>query len=307
MSSPSVLQSISLVTSQFGDSTGFADVLGDWFRFLGGKPGEVVVVDGGSDHAAQSEYWRLFNARQIDKLQVIHADHQDNRGGKDTCYIQEYNAIAVASNPYILFFHADTLPYREGHADWLAEAVGYLERADVFAITGSSNLPSFHHAAWDEWFFTNKCSLNFALLKRSTMLHAIHDLGYDFILSGFRGENPARATHQDRFWLEVAFEHYMQQHGLFALARVEDPTWTIFHTNINGMPLRRVREDYLKRKNIVPYLNLALCHDARRTLDTRYYGQRPNGRVKRWRIRFGQSAFGPTWRALKQKVVQAVR
>ena len=185
MSSSSVLGDLSLVTSQFGDSTTFAEVLGDWFRFLGGKPGEVVVVDGGSDPAAQAEYWHLFNAKWIDKLQVIHANHPDNQGGKETCYIQEYGAIALATNPYVLFFHSDTLPYREGHADWLEQALGYLERADVFAVTGSVNLPSFHHAAWDGWFFTDKVSMNFALLKRRVLLRAIYEFGDDFILSRF--------------------------------------------------------------------------------------------------------------------------
>jgi len=307
MSSSRALDTISLVTNQFGDSETFADVLGDWFRFLGGKPGEVVVVDCGSDRVTHEEYWRLFNDKQIDKLQVIQSDHADNRGGRETGYIQEYAAITLASNPYILFFHADTLPYREGHADWLAQAVGYLERPDIFAITGSSNFVSFLYAAWDGWFFSNKCSLNFALLKRSACLQAIDDYAGDFVRDGFRGENPAHATLQDRFLIELAFEHYMQQRGLFSLVKTEDPTWTIFHTNVHGTRLSRTREDYLKRKNIAPYLNLALCAEPARTADTRYYGQRSFGWVKRWRIRFGQSALGPPWRALKRNVAKAVR
>ncbi len=307
MSNPTALESVSLVTNQFGDSATFAEVLGDWFRFLGGKPGEVVVVDCGSDRATHEEYWRLFNDKQIDKLQVIQPDHPDNRGGKETGYIQEYAAIALASNPYVLFFHADTLPYREGHADWLEQAIGYLERAEVFAITGSVNLPSFHHAAWDRWFFTDKCSLNFALLKRTTLDGAINEFAGDYILAGFRGKNPAQATYQDRFLLEVACERYMSQHNVFSLVRVEDPTWTIYHTNVHGARLQAVRAEYLKRENIAPYLNLASCTDARRTLDMRYYGQRPPGAVKRLRIRFGQSAAGPSWRALKQNVARRVR
>jgi hypothetical protein len=307
MSSPNPLATLSLVTNQFGDRATFADVLGDWFRFLGGKPGEVVLIDCGSDSTTHQEYWRLFHEKQIDKLQLIQPDHADNRGGKETGYIQEYAAITAASNPYILFFHADTLPYREGHADWLTQAIQYLERADVFAITGGANLPSFHHAAWDGWFFADKCSLNFALLKRSTLLAAIHDFAGDFILSGFRGENPAHATRQDRFLIEVACERYMQQHHLFSLVKIEDATWTIFHTNVHGPRLQTVRADYLQRKNITPFLNLALCTEPARTVDTRYYGQRPLGRVKQLRIRFGKSAAGPTWRALKQNIARTVR
>lgn len=306
-SDPALLDSISLVTNQFGDGAIFADVLGDWFRFLGGKPGEVVVVDCGSDRATHEEYWGLFNEKRIDKLQVIRPDHPDHRGGKETGYIHEYAAIALASNPFLLFFHSDTLPYREGHADWLGQAISFLERTDVFAITGSVNLPSFHHAAWDGWFFSRKCSLNFALVKHKTLLDAIHEFAGDFILSGFRGDNPAHRTGQDRFLIEVACEQYMQRHHLFALVRVEDPTWTIFHTNVHGARLQAVRADYLRRKDIAPYLNLALCTDPARTLETRYYGQRGPGRLMRLRIRFGRSRAGPSWRAFKGRIARRVR
>lgn len=307
MFSTDALARVSLVTNHFGDCETFGGVLGDWFRFLGGKPGEMVVVDCGSDRATREEYWRLFHEKQIDKLQVIQPDHPDNRGGKETGYIQEYAAIALASNPYVLFFHADTLPYREGHADWLPQAIGYLELPEVFAITGSSNLPSFHHAAWDGWFFSEYCSLNFALLKRGTMLRAVHEFAGEFVLGGFRGENPAHGTGQDRFLIELALERYMRQHALFSLVKIEDATWTIFHTNVHGTRLQKVRADYFQRKNIVPYLNLALCTDPARTLDTRYYGQRPFSQVKRWRIRFGKSPVGPPWRALKHNVARVLR
>ena len=124
---------------------------------------------------------------------------------------------------------------------------------------------------------------------------------------GFRGENPAHATHQERYWLEVALERYMQRHNIFALARIEDPTWTIYHTNLYGTRLQAVRADYLRRKNIAPFMNLALCTDPARTLETRYYGQQPPGPVKRLRIRFGRSAAGPSWRAFKQNVARLLR
>lgn len=307
MSSPMALEKVSLVTNQFGDSLTFAAVLGDWFRFLGGKPGEVIVADCGSDDATQAEYRRLVDGNWIDKLLAFQPGSTDQRSNKETGYIQEYAAIAAAGRPYILFFHADTLPYRQGHDDWLEQALAYLERDDVFAVTGSLNLPAFQGAAWEGWFFSNKCSLNFALLKRNTLMRAIHEYAGAFILSGFRGENPAHSTRQDRYLIEVACERYMQQQNMFALTKIEDPTWTIYHTNVHGPRLQIVRADYLKRKNVLPFLNLALCTDVARTLDSRYYGQRPPGAVKRLRIRFGRSAAGRPWRAFKQNVARMVR
>ena len=47
--SMSNLENLSLVTTIFGDGLVIRDILLDWFRFLGGKPGEVVVIDCGSD------------------------------------------------------------------------------------------------------------------------------------------------------------------------------------------------------------------------------------------------------------------
>src|SRR5271168_1513296 len=111
------LKQVSLVAANFGNCESFADVLGDWCNFLGGKPGEVVVVDGGSKLADQQIYWKLFNEGKIDKLQVIRCDRRDN--SKDLCYIQEHAAGAIASNPYLLWFKSDTLPFRKGHENWL--------------------------------------------------------------------------------------------------------------------------------------------------------------------------------------------
>ena len=54
------LSEVSMVTSNFGDAVVFADILQDWFQFLGGKPGEVVVVDCGSDIETHGVYWKLF-------------------------------------------------------------------------------------------------------------------------------------------------------------------------------------------------------------------------------------------------------
>ena len=79
-----------MVTPNFGDAIVFADILQDWFQFLGGKPGEVVVVDCGSDIETHAVYWRLFQEGLIDKLQVIRSNHEDNATGKESGYIKEY-------------------------------------------------------------------------------------------------------------------------------------------------------------------------------------------------------------------------
>lgn len=295
------INQISLVVSNFGDGLVFADILQDWFKFLGGKPGEVVV-DGGSDIETQTVYWNLFQEGLIDKFQVIQSNHEDNEKAK--CYIQEYTAGAIASKPYLLLFKIDTLPYREGHDNWIEEAIEYLDRDDVFAIGGSFNRPAKHHDAWSGWYFSHKCSLNFSLMKRSTFMKSVHEFAGDYIISGFKGENPAQATGQGRFLLEVAFERYIQQHNVYTLCKVEEPTWTIFHTNTHEERLKKTREKYLDRKDIKRYMNQGLSEKKVNyaLLSEYYYGQAPINIIKKLRILFGQSQLGLYWRRLKERL-----
>lgn len=295
------LNEVSLVARNFGDGLVFEDVLLDWFRFLGGKPGEVVIIDGGSNADTQAVYWQLFQKGLIDKLQVIQPSHEDNNHERG--YIQSYTAGAIATKPYLLWFNIDTLPYRERHDNWLEESINYLNRNDVFAIGGSFNLPSRHHDAWSGWYFSHKCSLNFALMKRKTYMAAMHEFAGDYITSGFISENPAQATGQSRYWLEVACEQYIQRHHVYTLCKVEDPTWTIFHTNTHEKLLQKAREKYLARKDIERYINAGFSSEEPVPDKALYYGKPPISIVKRLQISFGRSLVGFIWRYLKLKLV----
>lgn len=295
-----VLSQISLVTANYGEGVVFADVLNDWFHFLGGKPGEVVVIDCGSDRQTQDACWQLFQQGLIDKLQMIHSTSDDF--GRDKGYIKEYTAGAIASKPYVMVFKTDTLPYRKGHENWLIEAIEYLDRDDVFAVGGSCNLPSKHHEAWDGWYFSHKCSYNFALMKRDMFMASAHEFANDFILSGFHSANPAAMTGQDRYFIEVAFEQYMERHNRFTLMKVEDPNWTVFHTNTHDEQLKAVRERYLARKDIIKYMNAGFSDAVPDPSKGLYYGQPPLPLLKRLRIAFGASLFGNHWRSVKRQL-----
>ena len=305
----SKLDDVSLVTNNFGDALVFADILLDWFRFLGGKPGEVVVVDCGSDRETQTIYWNLFKEGLIDKLQLIQSNHEDNYGGIESGYKKEYTAGAIASKPYLLWFHVDTLPYREGHDNWLEESISYLERDEVFAVGGAFNLPSKHHDAWPGWYFSDKCSLNFALMKRSTFMKATHEFAGPYIMAGFKGENPAEVMvpGKARYLFEVAFEEYIQRNKMYTLCKVEEPTWTVFHTNTHEERLKKTREKYLARKDIERFMNAGFSNEEPRPDRAIYYGQPPIGIIKRLRIMFGRSLVGPYWQQLKQKLTLSSR
>jgi hypothetical protein len=305
------LSEISMVTANFGEGAVLFDVMEDWFKFLGGKPGEVVVVDCGSDAETQSACWKMLQAGMIDKLQLIHTSNDDY--GKDKGHIKEYTAGEIASKPYVLHIKTDTLPYRQGQDGWLEEALDYLDREDIFAISGAWNLPSMHHHAWSGWYFSQKCSLNFALMKRSMFMASAHEFGHEFILSGFKGKNPASGMGKeefgedavlDRYFIEVAFEEYIKRHNVYVLSKVEDPNWTIFHTNVHNELLKQVREDYLARKDIEPFMNLGFSNKEPNPAEARYYGL-PVPQVnflKKLRIAFGASPWGPSWRNLKRQL-----
>ena len=298
------LNEISMVVRNLGDGLVFEDVLNDWFRFLGGKPGEVVVVDVGSNAETQAVYWQLFQKGLIDKLQVIKPSHSDNN--HDRGYVQLYTAGAIASKQYLLWFNIDTLPYREGHDNWLEESINYLDRDDVFAIGGSFNLPSKHHEAWPGWYFSHKCSLNFTLIKRSTFMAAMHEYAGDYIASGFQGENPAEepGTDRGRYLLEIALEEYIKRHNVYTLCKVEDPNWTVFHTNTHEERLQKIREKYLARQDIEQFMNAGFSAAEPIPDKAIYYGQPPIriSLVKKLQIAFGQSPAGLYWRQLKQKL-----
>lgn len=286
-----------MVTANFGEGIVFADVIQDWFKFLGGKPGEVVVVDCGSDAETQTIYWEMFQKGLVDKLQLIHPDSDDF--GKEKGYIKEYTAGAIASKPYLLLFKSDTLPFREGNEDWLIEAISYLDREDVFAISGSWNLPSKCCDAWKGWYFSKKLSYNFALIKREMFMAAAHEFSNDFILSGFRGKNPAAETGQDRYFIEVAFEKYLEHHDLYTLCKVEDPSFTIFHTNVHEERLKKVRDKYLARDGIREFINIGNSNEVPDPARAKYYGMPSESLIRQIQIGFGRSILGSYWRFIK--------
>jgi len=298
MEKSSVLDQISLVARNYGDGIVFEEVLLDWFDFLGGKPGEVVVVDAGSDRQTQEVYWKLFQQGLIDKLQIIRKEHEEHNF--DRGYIQIHTAGAIATKPYLLWFNIDTLPYRQGHEGWLEESIGYLDRDDVFAVGGSYNLPAKFKDAWDGWCFSKKCSLNFALMKRTTYMAAMYEFAGDYIASGFTIENPAAITNQSRYLLEVALEKYIERHQAYMLFKAEDLNWTVFHTNVHEERLQAARERYRARRDIKRFMNVGFSEESPDPSKALYYGQPPS-RLKQYRVAFGQSALGSYWRMLKAK------
>jgi hypothetical protein len=293
------LDQLTLLTANFSDGIVLRDVMQDWFDFLGGRPGQVVLVDNGSDDKTQQASFDCYRQGMIDKLLLVKADHCDT--GRYINYIAEHTAPAIGTKPYLLFFKMDCLPWRKGFDQWLVEAMRYLERDDTFAIGGSFNCDAKHHEAWEGWYFADKCSENFALMKREKFIAAMEESMGGYISSGFRG--PLFIQHEDErhYLMELAMERYMQKHGLFTLVRTETPDWTIFHTNVHNERLVKVRENYRARRDITRFMNAGNFRN--KFPNGIWYGRPPLiPWHRRLRVALGESAIGPLWRSIKRSL-----
>jgi hypothetical protein len=252
------LDQVSLCISGFGADRSTGRVLRDWFEFLGGRPGEVVYVDGGSGAAAGARLARMCASGLIDRLELLNPAHPEN--SFDRCYIQEYRSGAMASRPYLCFVKLDTLPVQRGAGSWLQEDLRALEDPRIFAIT-STHLIDPPRRRWAgrpggreggrkggegergylEYGFA---SLNFALMKRERFLVAMREQIGALIDSGFTGPYPEHLcpdTRWRRALVEWAWEAHCREHGLATLARPESREWMIFHINKRGGKLLEYR------------------------------------------------------------------
>lgn len=230
-------------------------VLRDWIYFLGGRPGEIVYVDGGSPPTTTRRLTAMLHDGLIDRLELLNPNHWEN--SYDRCYIQEYRAGRLATHPYVVFVKLDMLPYRRGYDHWLAEDLAALDRPGVFAVTTTHLIdpPVGRDGPYKVYDFA---SLNFVLMKRSAWEAAMRGEIADFIDSGFRGPFPEHLCPEERWrraLVEWAWQAHCRRHGLRTLARAESADWTIFHINKTGRKLLEYRRAYLRREGIEEHLD----------------------------------------------------
>lgn len=257
-------ESVTLAISGFRDGIELRPVLKDWFEFLGGRPGEVVYVDGGSSRSTVRRLTRMLQDGLIDRLELLTPGHFENH--RDRCYIQEYRAGRLATLPYVMFIKMDTLAFRRGMGGWLAEDLAALDLPGVFSITHShqDNPPIGREGPYIVYDFT---SLNYALMKRSVFDRAIEDQIGDLVRSNFRGEYPAQIRTEERFkrmLVEWLWHHQVLDHGLRTLGRAESIDYTINHVNKRGRELLRIRRAFRARKGLDRFYDAPLYYRAPR-------------------------------------------
>lgn len=249
------LQSVSLCISGFGATAATRAVLEDWFEFLGGRPGEVVYVDGGSDRSSQRRLSSLCAAGLIDRLELLNPRHPEN--SFDRCYIQEYRAGAMALRSSLCFVKLDMLPFRRGHDGWLAQDLAALDDPMVFAITNSHLIdpPSSRREGYFEYDFA---SLNFAMMRRDRFDAALREQIGGLIEANFDAPYPEHLCPDPRWrraLIEWAWQAHCRRHRLVTLARPESPDWTIYHINKKGQKLLEYRRRYRARDGVEAFFD----------------------------------------------------
>lgn len=232
---------MTLAISGFGGDSAIRTVLNDWFAFIGGRPREIVYVDGGSAPATVRVLAGLVRHGMIDRLELLNPASWENSFHR--CYIQEHEAGALARSPYIMFIKPDVLPLRRGEDGWLARDIAMLEDPSVFAVTMTHLIdpPKGRRGEYDVHDFA---SLNFSLMKRSSFREAMQTQIGGFIDGGFRGEFPPHIRCEERYrraLIEWAWQEHCRSRGLVTLARRESRDWMIFHINKSGRKLLSLR------------------------------------------------------------------
>lgn len=267
---------VTLAISGFRDGIELRPVLRDWIEFIGGRPGEIVYVDGGSPASTVRRLTKMLQEGLIDRLELLTPGHYENH--RDRCYVQEYRAGRLATLPYVMFIKMDTLPYRRGADNWLSEDLAALDRPGVFSITHThQDNPAIGRSG--PYLVFDFTSLNFGLMKRSIFDRAIEDQIGDLVRSNFRGEYPAKIRTEEKFkrmLVEWLWHHQVLDHGLHTLARAESVDYTINHVNKRGRELLRIRRGFRARKGLERYFDAPLYYRA------------PPGPLKR----FGQGIEG---------------
>lgn len=232
-------------------------ILLDWFDFLGGRPGEVVYIDGGSNTDTRRALTHLLTEGHIDRLELLAPSHWENHPHR--CYIQEHQAGRLATLDYLCFVKLDTLSFRAHRPLWLNDAFALLKSPDVFAITNSHLVEPMTESPGHPGLLEGDfASLNFALMKRTAFEDAMASQTPELLASSFKSELPSNLGADagfERALVEWAWRAHCRSTGRKTLAWPESRDWMIFHMNKSGRKLLRYRSAFRQFVGVEPYFD----------------------------------------------------
>jgi hypothetical protein len=244
-----VLDRISLCTYSTGNIM-VREVLEDWLQFLGGRPNQIIFTVSPAT-GAPPIYEELRKEGKID--QIIGLEPKGRQVGEIDAEALRI-VVDAAPTEWVLLIKLDTLPYRSGHASWLADAMEMIEKHELFGMTGADLANPKLRLLEKGYCVTPKYSNNFSLFRRSDWLSVINQaMGQESVAilsrsSQFSGENL-------RFLNEHLIEKHLEETGRKMLVIIESLDWSVFHVNVWGETLRKVRLSYIERKGVKRFLN----------------------------------------------------
>ncbi|MCP9861488.1 hypothetical protein [Cyanobium sp. Cruz-8H5] len=254
-------------------------VLDDWHAFLGrpSLPWVVSTLGNWKDNFSEAELTSCVETATLirgesSKLPV-HAIGP----------AMVYQTIKSIRTPWAVLVKLDTLPYSVVRAEgWIDRLVEDVERHGYWGATGSFR-PIDVRLGKCNAFVTQCFSENFSVFRPSEWLKAVESEGGDLVSRMATGQlEPG-----DRFGTERAVDNYMRKQGLFLRFVSDTPDRSMFHINQWGERLLALRERYLRREGVEPYLNLAVPERGGpgeiHPWD-RYYGYPKPALLKRLRI-----------------------
>jgi hypothetical protein len=244
-----VLKAVSLCTYSSG-SVMVREVLDDWLQFLGGRPRQIIFAVS-PVIGAPAIYDELLQEGKIDRIIGV---EPKGRSSEEIEPEAIHLAINAAPTEWVLMVKLDTLCYRSGRSDWLAEAMELVQRQGLFGMTGSGPPDPEQRRLNGDYCVTQKFSNNFSLFRRADWLSVV-DTVVDQATGMNLAESPQFAGKGRRYLNEHLIEEHLKKTGNKMLMRFESLDWSISHVNVWGETLRQVRESYIQRKGVKPFLN----------------------------------------------------
>lgn len=279
-----ILSRLALCTFSTGP-TMVREVLGDWIEFVGGRPREVIFAVAERDGVVPPIYEELQAEGKIDRLVRLEA------GGRapEAMNAEAMGAaVAAATAEWLLVVKLDTLPYRAGHENWLAETMEAIVRGGFAGLTSCF----FYNEAEPSvpgYKALQKLSENFTIIRRADWVEALDET---LAGGGYHGEaarrDPRFAGDDHRIINEYALGDWLIRRGKRMLMKLESRDWSVFHVNVWGERLRQVRDSYRKRVGVDKYLNIEIRRHRPPYAWYYTYGCEPPPLIKRIRIALGR-------------------
>jgi hypothetical protein len=273
---------ISLATYSCGKDM-VREVLEDWLHFLGGRPNQVIFTVSPAT-GAPPIYEELRKEGKIDR--IIGIEPNGRLAGQIDAEAVRV-VVEAAPTEWVLLIKLDTLPYRSGHASWLADAMEVIERYGLFGMTGASWPDPKQLPLESGYVVTQKFSNNFALFRRAEWLQ-VNDQALGQESGANLAAHPQFSGNGLRYLNEHVIECYLEKTGKKNLMKLESLDWSVSHVNVWGEALRKVRISYIERKRIKRFLNSGKPRRLPQHPWQKYYGFPPPPVSKRLRIFFGQ-------------------